>query len=128
MSTSAHQLERQGPLGQPLIARKHTDYGELEIPFYDEELGVPQGRPHKDVVFFIGDIFRRIAELCGLGFLADKQGIRRIEIHHAVVFQIDRWDPIIGGRQQKGIIKPDFQRPRFDIGIPIDRGPFLANA
>jgi len=70
MSTSAHQLARNGPR-QPLIARKHTDYGELEIPYYDEELGVAQGRPHKDVVFFIGDALRRIADLAGLGFLAD---------------------------------------------------------
>jgi len=38
MSTSAHRLTRKGP-PLPLIARKHTDYGELGIPFYDEELG-----------------------------------------------------------------------------------------
>jgi len=55
----------------PLVRRKHTEYGTLEIPFYDEELDVAQGKPHKDVVFTVGPAFQWIAQALAWEFLAD---------------------------------------------------------
>jgi len=70
MSTSAQKWDVREPL-PPLIPREHEDFGKLQIPWYDEQLGLAQGLSHKDVIFQIGDCLRRLAELAGLGFLAD---------------------------------------------------------
>jgi len=70
MSTSALKWKAGAPL-PPLVPKVHVDFGELGIPWYDEEFGLAQGLAHKDVVFLIGDCFRRLALTGGFGFLGD---------------------------------------------------------
>ena len=54
-----------------LVRREHEDYGDLCIPYYDEELDVAAGKPHAQVIMDFGGALRRVARYAGLEFLTD---------------------------------------------------------
>ncbi len=70
MSTSARKLARRSAL-PPLVPKTHTDFGELGIMWYDEELDLAAGPPHSKTAHYFGDMLLRIAEESGYGFLSD---------------------------------------------------------
>ncbi len=70
MSTSTRHGSE--PLRPPrLVPEVHTDFGELMIPFYDEELDVAQNHEHKDVIFYAGEMLRSVTVMAELWFHAD---------------------------------------------------------
>jgi len=70
VTTSARKFALVSPL-PPLEIREHVDFGELGIPYYDEELDLAQGQPHFHTVGFFTDMMMRIAEMGGYGVLGD---------------------------------------------------------
>ena len=58
--------------------------------------------------------------MIGAGFLvAHPQRILGIEVRHAMVFDINLRHAVVGRGQEIAIIEADFQRPRFEVVVPI---------
>ncbi|MDJ0840635.1 MAG: Uma2 family endonuclease [Acidobacteriota bacterium] len=69
--TSRISIDHPSPERPALVRHVHTDYGELGIPFYDEELDVAQGVPHGYVTRILGMDLQRVAERGGFKVFAD---------------------------------------------------------
>ena len=52
-------------------------------------------------------------------FLSYPKRVLGVEVEHAVVFDIDLWNPIISGGKQKAIVKPDLAGPGLEFLIPL---------
>lgn len=57
------------PTGAPLERREHTDFE--GIPYYDEDLRVPQSYAHQRCIYELGPILAAVAHEAGLVFLSD---------------------------------------------------------
>ena len=75
------------------------------------------GRHRFRVCFPIGIL--RAAGLIGNRLTGDIDRVVRVQIHHPMVPQIDTWYAVVRTRNQKRIIKPDFERSRFHLAVPV---------
>ena len=50
------------------------------------------------------------------------QRIRGVEVHHPVVLEVDTRHPVVGGREEKGVVEPDLEGARLDLSVPVHRG------
>ena len=58
-------------------------------------------------------------------FPADPKRISGVQVENPMVLHINLWDTIVCGWQKETVIKADFERPRFQVGVPCR--PFIAS-
>ena len=74
------------------------------VPIQFEHFGVVEGGG------FSGEIF----------FVIYRDGIAQVKAHHPAVLDVDGRHPILGGRQNVAVVKPEFVGARGDVAIPVD--------